>query len=185
MRNTYCWLSTAFLTLFGFSSFATASVINCPSNIVIDCSKASDPVDFRATARDDAGRDLPVICVPPVMASPNQNGAGAVVNAESLKVRARHASMGTDASVDPGRQRLRDARGNLLDTLDKNLAVYTSSAGGLLTNRKDTLNTQLRRVDQQFDNIQKQYDSYYNRYLRQYTSLMQTMAAMEQTYGMF
>jgi flagellar hook-associated protein 2 len=84
-----------------------------------------------------------------------------------------------------GFEKLFTDKGNLLDTLDKNLAVYTSSAGGLLTNRKDTLNTQLRRVDQQFDNIQKQYDSYYARYLRQYTGLMQTMAAMEQTYGMF
>lgn len=84
-----------------------------------------------------------------------------------------------------GFEKLFTDKGNLLDTLDKNLAVYTSSASGLLTNRKDTLNTQLRRVDQQFDNIQKQYDSYYARYLRQYTGLMQTMAAMEQTYGMF
>ncbi|CAM3917350.1 flagellar filament capping protein FliD [Ectopseudomonas alcaliphila] len=84
-----------------------------------------------------------------------------------------------------GFEKLFTDKGNLLDTLDKNLAVYTSSAGGLLTNRKDTLNTQLRRVDQQFDTIQKQYDSYYARYLRQYTGLMQTMAAMEQTYGMF
>jgi len=84
-----------------------------------------------------------------------------------------------------GFEKLFTDKGNLLDTLDKNLAVYTSSAGGLLTNRKDTLNSQLRRVDQQFDTIQKQYDSYYSRYLRQYTGLMQTMAAMEQTYGMF
>lgn len=84
-----------------------------------------------------------------------------------------------------GFEKLFTDKGNLLDTLDKNLAVYTSSAGGLLTNRKDTLNSQLRRVDQQFDAIQKQYDSYYARYLRQYTGLMQTMAAMEQTYGMF
>src|SRR5690606_18634543 len=84
-----------------------------------------------------------------------------------------------------GFEKLFTDKGNLLDTLDKNLAVYTSSAGGLLTNRKDTLNSQLRRVDQQFDSIQKQYDSYYARYLRQYTGLMQTMAAMEQTYGMF
>ncbi|MGG2398524.1 flagellar filament capping protein FliD [Pseudomonas sp. SH1-B] len=84
-----------------------------------------------------------------------------------------------------GFEKLFTDKGNLLETLDKNLAVYTSSAGGVLTNRKDTLNTQLRRVDQQFDNIQKQYDSYYARYLRQYTGLMQTMAAMEQTYGMF
>ncbi len=84
-----------------------------------------------------------------------------------------------------GFEKLFTDKGNLLDTLDKNLAVYTSSAGGLLANRKDTLNSQLRRVDQQFDAIQKQYDSYYARYLRQYTGLMQTMAAMEQTYGMF
>lgn len=84
-----------------------------------------------------------------------------------------------------GFEKLFTDKGNLLDTLDKNLAVYTSSAGGVLTNRKDTLNTQLRRVDQQFDNTQKQYDSYYARYLRQYTGLMQTMAAMEQTHGMF
>ena len=84
-----------------------------------------------------------------------------------------------------GFEKLFTDKGNLLDTLDKNLAAYTSSAGGLLTDRKDNLNTQLRRVDQQFDSIQKQYDSYYARYLRQYTGLMQTMAAMEQTYGMF
>lgn len=84
-----------------------------------------------------------------------------------------------------GFEKLFTDKGSLLETLDKNLAVYTSSAGGVLANRKDTLNSQLRRIDQQFDTIQKQYDSYYNRYLRQYTSLMQTMAAMEQTYGMF
>ena len=84
-----------------------------------------------------------------------------------------------------GFEKLFTDKGNLLDTLDKNLAAYTSSAGGLLTDRKDNLNLQLRRVDQQFDTIQKQYDSYYSRYLRQYTGLMQTMAAMEQTSGMF
>ncbi|WXL26026.1 flagellar filament capping protein FliD [Ectopseudomonas mendocina] len=76
-------------------------------------------------------------------------------------------------------------KGNLLDTLDKNLNLYTSSASGVLTKRKDTLNTQLRRLDTEYDNIQKQYDNYYNRYLRQYTSLMQTMSSMEQTSGMF
>lgn len=84
-----------------------------------------------------------------------------------------------------GFDKLFSGKGNLLETLDKNLAAYTSSAGGLLTDRKDNLNNQLRRVDEQLDTIQKQYDSYYNRYLRQYTSLMQTMAAMEQTSGMF
>lgn len=84
-----------------------------------------------------------------------------------------------------GFEKLFTDKGNLLETLDKNLAVYTSSAGGVMANRKEALNSQLRRVDQQFDNIQKQYDNYYSRYLRQYTSLMQTQASMEQTAGMF
>ncbi|MDR8013453.1 flagellar filament capping protein FliD [Ectopseudomonas guguanensis] len=106
----------------------------------------------------------------------NRNGKLTIDNARFEKAVAANPE---------GFEKLFTDKGNLLDTLDKNLAVYTSSAGGLLTNRKDTLNTQLRRVDQQFDSIQKQYDSYYARYLRQYTGLMQTMAAMEQTYGMF
>ncbi|MGE8497050.1 MAG: flagellar filament capping protein FliD [Pseudomonas sp.] len=84
-----------------------------------------------------------------------------------------------------GFEKLFTDKGALLDTIDKNLAVYTSSANGLMKTRKDSLNSMLRRVDDQFDNIQKQYDSYYSRYLKQYTSMMQTMSAMEQTYGMF
>ncbi|KRW60912.1 flagellar filament capping protein FliD [Pseudomonas sp. TTU2014-080ASC] len=84
-----------------------------------------------------------------------------------------------------GFDKLFSDKGNLLETLDKNLNLYTSSAGGVLTKRKDNLNTQLRRLDNEYDTIQKQYDSYYNRYLRQYTSLMQTMSSMEQTSGMF
>jgi flagellar hook-associated protein 2 len=76
-------------------------------------------------------------------------------------------------------------KGNLLDSIDKNLAVYTSSANGVLKNRKDSLDLMLKRVDDQFDTLQKQYDLYYSRYLKQYTSLMQTQSAMEQTNGMF
>ncbi|CAD5110216.1 flagellar filament capping protein FliD [Zestomonas carbonaria] len=89
------------------------------------------------------------------------------------------------ASDPEGFDKLFGDKGNLLDSLDKNLAVYTSSVNGVMKNRKDSLNSMLRRVDDQFDSIQKQYDLYYGRYLKQYTSLMQTMAAMEQTYGMF
>lgn len=73
----------------------------------------------------------------------------------------------------------------LLDTLEKNVAIYTTGPSSLMKARKESLNTMLGRVDDQFDNIQKQYDSYYNRYLKQYTNMMQTMAAMEQTFGMF
>lgn len=84
-----------------------------------------------------------------------------------------------------GFEKLFTGKDNLLDSIDKNLTVYTSSANGLMKARKDSLNNQLRRVDEQFESIQKQYDSYYNRYLKQYTSMMQTMSAMEQTYGLF
>lgn len=89
-------------------------------------------------------------------------------------------------AADPdGFEKLFTDKDNLIDSLDKNLAVYTSSVNGVMKSRKETLNAMLRRVGDQFDNLQKQYDSYYGRYLKQYTGLMQTMAAMEQTYGMF
>lgn len=84
-----------------------------------------------------------------------------------------------------GFEKLFSDKGNLLDSVDKSLAVYTNSTNGLMKTRKESLNSMLRRVDEQFDGIQKQYDSYYNRYLKQYTSMMQTMAAMDQTSGLF
>lgn len=84
-----------------------------------------------------------------------------------------------------GLDKLFNAKDALLDSIDKNLAVYTSGTNNLMKARKESLNTMLSRVDDQFDDIQKQYDNYYARYLKQYTSMMQTMAAMEQTFGMF
>lgn len=84
-----------------------------------------------------------------------------------------------------GLEKLFTAKDALLDTVDKNLAVYTNGTNNLMKARKDSLNSMLRRVDDQFDNIQKQYDNYYNRYLKQYTNMMQIMSSMEQTYGMF
>lgn len=84
-----------------------------------------------------------------------------------------------------GLDKLFNAKDALLDTIDKNVAVYTTGPNNLMKARKESLNTMLRRVDDQFDNIQKQYDNYYTRYLKQYTNMMQTMSAMEQTYGMF
>ena len=74
---------------------------------------------------------------------------------------------------------------NLLDSIDKTVASYTSSTNGMLKNRMDTLDMNLRRIDEQFENLQQQYDNYYSRYLKQYTSMMQTMQSMEQTFGMF
>lgn len=84
-----------------------------------------------------------------------------------------------------GLDKLFNTKDALLDSIDKNLAVYTSGTNNLMKARKESLNTMLRRVDDQFDGIQKQYDNYYARYLKQYTSMMQTMSAMEQTFGMF
>ena len=72
-----------------------------------------------------------------------------------------------------------------LDTLEKNVAIYTTGTNSLIKARKESLNTMLGRVDDQFDSIQQQYDNYYNRYLKQYTNMMQIMNSMEQTFGMF
>ena len=69
--------------------------------------------------------------------------------------------------------------------MDKTVGSYTSSTNGLLKNRMDTLDMNLRRIDEQFDTLQQQYDTHYSRYLRQFTTMMQTMQSMEQTSGMF
>lgn len=81
--------------------------------------------------------------------------------------------------------KLFNEKNTLLDTLEKNVAIYTTGPNALMKARKESLNTMIGRVDDQFDNIQKQYDNYYNRYLKQYTNMMQIMNSMEQTYGMF
>ena len=52
------------LMMSGALSFAAAPTMNCPTNVVIDCSKASEPVDFKVTARDDAGQEVPIECMP-------------------------------------------------------------------------------------------------------------------------
>ncbi len=74
---------------------------------------------------------------------------------------------------------------NLIDSLDKTVALYTNSGNGLLKARKDNVSTAIKRVDKQFEDIDRQYEQYYNRYLKQYTNLMQIQISMEQTGGMF
>ena len=65
------------------------------------------------------------------------------------------------------------------------LFTYRELVDGVLKNRLDTLDLNLRRIDEQFENLQQQYDTHYSRYLKQFTSMMQTMQSMEQTYGLF
>ncbi|MET1076691.1 MAG: flagellar filament capping protein FliD [Pseudomonas sp.] len=89
-------------------------------------------------------------------------------------------------AADPaGLDKLFSEKGTLIDSLDKSLAVYTGSVNGVMKTRKDFINTQIGRVRDQYESLDKQYELHYNRYLRQYTNMAQTMAAMEQTQGMF
>ncbi|WP_330208561.1 MULTISPECIES: flagellar filament capping protein FliD [unclassified Pseudomonas] len=89
-------------------------------------------------------------------------------------------------TADPdGFEALFTGKGNLLDSLDSSLKVYTSSTNGLLTNRVNSLNDKLNKINDDYDTLQVRYDSSYSRYLKQYTNLMQVMTAMEQTSSLF
>ena len=82
-------------------------------------------------------------------------------------------------------EKLFTGKDSLIDSLDKNIAMYTNSGNGLLKARKDNLGVAIKRVEKQFDDIDRQYEQYYSRYLKQYTNLMQIQISMEQTGGMF
>jgi flagellar hook-associated protein 2 len=89
-------------------------------------------------------------------------------------------------AADPdGFETLFTGKGNLLDSLDSSLKVYTSSSNGLLTSRVDSLNEKLSKINDDYDTLQVRYDSSYSRYLKQYTNLMQVMTSMEQTSSLF
>ena len=82
-------------------------------------------------------------------------------------------------------EKLFSDKGNLLDTLDKKLATYTSGSTGSMKARKDNLNTLLQRVDEKYEDLETKYQAHYQRYLKQYTNLAQVMSSMEQTFSMF
>lgn len=82
-------------------------------------------------------------------------------------------------------EKLFTGKDSLIDSLDKNIALYTNSGNGLLKARKDNLGVAVKRMDKQFEDIDRQYEQYYNRYLKQYTNLMQIQLSMEQTGGLF
>lgn len=89
-------------------------------------------------------------------------------------------------AADPaGLDKLFSEKGNLIDSIDKNVAIYTGSVNGVMKNRKDFINAQIGRVKDQYEALDRQYELHYNRYLRQYTNLMEVMSSMEQTQGMF
>ncbi|MNJ21559.1 Flagellar hook-associated protein 2 [compost metagenome] len=73
----------------------------------------------------------------------------------------------------------------LLDSLSKKLATFTSGSSGSMKARKDNLNTQLQRVEEKRKGIDKKYAAHYQRYLKQYSAMAQVVASMEQTFRMF
>ncbi|CAG8871073.1 B-type flagellar hook-associated protein 2 [Pseudomonas fluorescens] len=82
-------------------------------------------------------------------------------------------------------EKLFSDKDNLIDTLGKKLAPFTSGSTGSMKARKDAINTQLRGVEDKFEALETKYQAHYQRYLKQYTSLAQVMASMEQTFSMF
>ncbi|WMI97617.1 flagellar filament capping protein FliD [Pseudomonas chlororaphis subsp. aurantiaca] len=82
-------------------------------------------------------------------------------------------------------EKLFSDKGNLLDTLDKKMAVYTSGSTGAMKARKDSLNSLLQRVEDKFGELEDKYQNHYQRYLKQYTQMAQVMASMEQTFSLF
>ena len=82
-------------------------------------------------------------------------------------------------------EKLFSGKGNLIETLDKKMSVYTSGSTGSMKARKDNLNSMLQRVDVKYEELENKYQNYYQRYLKQYSQLAQVMASMEQTFSMF
>lgn len=82
-------------------------------------------------------------------------------------------------------EKLFSGKDNLIDTLDKKMAVYTSGSTGSMKARKDNLNSMLQRVEIKYEELENKYQNHYQRYLKQYTQLAQVMASMEQTFSMF
>lgn len=101
-----------------------------------------------------------------------------------LKVDTKAFEKMLDANPDAFEQ-LFSGRGNLIDSLDKSLAVYTSASSGAMKARKENLNSMLQKVEVKFDELENKYQNHYQRYLKQYTQLAQVMASMEQTFSMF
>ena len=102
----------------------------------------------------------------------------------NLKVDTKSFEKMLDANPDAF-EALFSGKGNLIDSLDKSLATYTSGPTGAMKARKDNLNSMLQRIEVKYDELENKYQNHYQRYLKQYTQLAQVMASMEQTFSMF
>lgn len=77
------------------------------------------------------------------------------------------------------------ARSGVMGDLDRYLDVWTSSAGGQLTQRQTAASKQKASLATQQDVLDSQYNSAYSRYLAQFTQLQSLQAQMEQTTNLF
>lgn len=77
------------------------------------------------------------------------------------------------------------ARSGVMGDLDRYLDVWTSSAGGQLTQRQTAVSKQKASLATQQDVLDSQYNSAYSRYLAQFTQLQSLQAQMEQTTNLF
>ncbi|NLS13716.1 flagellar filament capping protein FliD [Vibrio sp. SM6] len=75
--------------------------------------------------------------------------------------------------------------GNLLDSLDDMMEPYLKTGSGLLGTRKDSLQSNIDRIDDKLAQLDRKYDMSYDRYLKQFTAMNQIMTQMNQTMSMF
>ncbi|MCJ2378569.1 flagellar filament capping protein FliD [Vibrio sp. ZSDZ34] len=75
--------------------------------------------------------------------------------------------------------------GNLLDSIDTMAEPFLMSNSGLFSNRKDTLQQNISRIDDKQVGLERKYDMSYDRYLKQFTQMNILMTQMNQTMSMF
>lgn len=73
----------------------------------------------------------------------------------------------------------------VLGAMNKLTTAWTTSAGGYITTRRDTIAQQKSDIDDRQATLQTQFDSAYKRYLAQFTALQQLQSTMTSTSNMF
>lgn len=74
---------------------------------------------------------------------------------------------------------------NLLDAMDATIKPYLTFSSGLLKSRKESLQSNIDRIDDKQAKLERKYDMAYERYLQQFTQMNNIMTQMNQTMSMF
>ncbi|WP_325893181.1 flagellar filament capping protein FliD [Grimontia sp. NTOU-MAR1] len=78
-----------------------------------------------------------------------------------------------------------NGKGNLLDSIDSMMEPYLKFSSGLLSSRKESLQSNIDRIDDKQAQLERKYDMAYDRYLKQFTQMNNIMTQMNQTMSMF